>query len=230
MTAPHEKDSRLNRIRRALGNRALSYTGSTGSGATAASLALNGPAPAFGVSLSELSARDGESPNEVPTILRHLCDFLEAHGLYTVGLFRVSPSQRAVSRLRCSMDRLGPDALPLEAPQDVLPAATLLKQFLRDLPEPVIPAALNDVFLSAVKAPCPEEELRKATDCLPLLHFRVLRYLLRFLFRISLAEATNRMSPEALAVVFAPNLMPMPPKMAQAKQIQVRAAKTSKVV
>jgi hypothetical protein len=82
--------------------------------------------------------------------MTRLCSFIEKEsGLNQEGLFRTSGNVKIVQRLRKSFDESG-DA-PLEDTGDVAAAAALLKQFLRDLPQPVIPCHLNQPFFAAVR-------------------------------------------------------------------------------
>ena len=53
------------------------------------------------------------------------------------GLFRISGNAKIVDKLKQSFDNNG-DA-PLETDGDLAAAAALLKQFLRELPQPLIP-------------------------------------------------------------------------------------------
>lgn len=86
----------------------------------------------------------------IPYVMTRLCDFIEKEsGLNQEGLFRISANVRLVEKLRRSFDESG-DA-PLEDAGDVAAAAALLKQFLRDLPQPVIPTHLNQPFFAAVR-------------------------------------------------------------------------------
>lgn len=65
------------------------------------------------------------------------------------GLFRVSGNAKLVDRLRNTFDQFG-DA-PLETDGDVPSAAALLKLFLRELPEPVIPLHVHSMFIEIAK-------------------------------------------------------------------------------
>ena len=86
----------------------------------------------------------------IPFVVTRLCHFIEKEsGLQQEGLFRISANVKQVERLRASFDESG-DA-PLEESGDVAAAAALLKQFLRDLPQPVIPCHLNQPFFAAAR-------------------------------------------------------------------------------
>lgn len=86
----------------------------------------------------------------IPFIISRLCNFIESNsGLTLEGLFRVSGNVKLVEKLKNSFDTFG-DA-PLEAMGDVPSAAALIKLFLRELPEPVIPTNVHRSFLDIVQ-------------------------------------------------------------------------------
>ena len=99
--------------------------------------------------LSDPTATGCKEPG-IPFVVTRLCNFIEKEsGLQQEGLFRISANVRLVERLKNSFNESG-DA-PLEDSGDVAAAAALLKQFLRDLPQPVIPSHLNQPFFAAVR-------------------------------------------------------------------------------
>lgn len=95
------------------------------------------------------SSRIGKQPG-IPFIISRLCNFIESNsGLTLEGLFRVSGNVKLVEKLKNSFDTFG-DA-PLESIGDVPSAAALIKLFLRELPEPVIPTTVHRSFLDVIK-------------------------------------------------------------------------------
>ncbi|KAG9509393.1 Serine/threonine-protein kinase Nek8, partial [Fragariocoptes setiger] len=88
----------------------------------------------------------------VPYVVARLCNYIEENSaqLTHEGIFRVSGNSRLCGKLRTLFDRLG-DA-PLESESvDVATSASMLKMYLRELPEPLIPTNLNGLFLEAAK-------------------------------------------------------------------------------
>lgn len=147
------------RVRKLLSS-PLSRRKSSTTTASGAASSSSGKLKVFGSPLSTLAHVD-HSPSEtclhschkepgIPYIMTRLCSFIEKEsGLNQEGLFRISANIRLVERLRNSFDESG-DA-PLEDSGDVTAAAALLKQFLRDLPQPVIPCHMNPPFFAAVR-------------------------------------------------------------------------------
>ncbi|XP_041632562.2 uncharacterized protein RhoGAP102A isoform X3 [Drosophila kikkawai] len=83
---------------------------------------------------------------KVPIFVYSCIEHLEENGLQKVGLFRVSSSKKRIKQLREEFDNgNGYLRIPVNTcPHDV---ATLLKEFLRDLPEPLLCTTLYSTFL-----------------------------------------------------------------------------------
>ncbi|GFT03924.1 protein FAM13A [Nephila pilipes] len=160
----------------------------------------------FGTPLEVLLQRF-PSEHSVPFIITRLCQYILKTGLTQEGLFRISGNARSVERLKASFDRSG-DA-PLETEGDVSSAAALLKLFLRELPDPIIPLNMHCQFLDAVKDKDKVESIACLIDLveiLPPINYHVLNYLFNFLRKVSDMEDQNRMSASSLGIVFGPNL------------------------
>ncbi|XP_023243022.1 protein FAM13B-like [Centruroides sculpturatus] len=162
----------------------------------------------FGTPL-EILIQKNSSDTPVPYIIMRICQYIEKKGCASNGLFRISGNARLIERLKLSFDQTG-DA-PLETEGDVASAAALLKLFLRELPDPLIPASMHQAFLSAAKTNGQSKEecikqLKNLVQRLPLANLNVLKYLSCFLVSVSHHEEENRMNASALGIVFGPNL------------------------
>lgn len=83
----------------------------------------------------------------VPYVVHRLCSYIEANGFQSAAVFRLSGgSPRLAERLRAAFERRG-DA-DLEAAGCPPTAATLLRQYLKELPQPVVPSAVVGRLLS----------------------------------------------------------------------------------
>lgn len=96
-------------------------------------------------STADITSAVQEEGPAVPNILNECLNYLQSHGLNTLGIFRVSSSKKRVRQLREDFDcgkesTLGPD----QCPHDV---ATLLKEYLRDLPDPLLCRDLYNAFV-----------------------------------------------------------------------------------
>ncbi|CAJ1073776.1 rho GTPase-activating protein 11A [Xyrichtys novacula] len=158
----------------------------------------------FGVPLESLPSYNMES-GIVPSFLVDACMKLLAH-IDTEGLFRKSGSVIRLKALRAKLDA-GEECLSSALPCDV---AGLVKQFFRELPEPVLPTELQEAFLKAQQLST-EEERTSATmllSCvLPDRNMSMLRYFFDFLSNVSKRSAENKMDSSNLSVILAPNLL-----------------------
>ncbi|XP_064881345.1 rho GTPase-activating protein 6-like isoform X1 [Oncorhynchus nerka] len=155
---------------------------------------------------------------QVPRVVERCCCHIERHGLQTVGIFRVGSSIKRVRQLREDFD-MGTDVC-LEEETSVHDVAALLKEFLRDMPDPLLPRELYSAFLHA--------NLLQGTDqflylqlllyLLPACNCDTLLRLLTLLHTVqSHAQDTtgpqdqvflgNKMTATNLAVIFGPNLL-----------------------
>ncbi|XP_034043940.1 protein FAM13A-like [Thalassophryne amazonica] len=97
----------------------------------------------FGVSLLELRER-GLVQGGVPVVVRRMVEHLRKYGLHQEGLFRVSGSVCAVESLKQRLDS-GEDVDFSEA--DTSTVASLLKRFLRDLPEGLVESTVQRALI-----------------------------------------------------------------------------------
>ncbi|NXV22575.1 RHG06 protein, partial [Cepphus grylle] len=155
---------------------------------------------------------------QVPRIVERCCKHIETHGLQTVGIFRVGSSKKRVQQLREEFDQ-GLDVF-LDEHQSVHDVAALLKEFLRDMPDPLIPRELYAAFLStaAMEGLAQLATLQLLLFLLPPCHSDTLHRLLRFLGEVARhAEGSrgpdgqqipgNKMTVSNLATIFGPNIL-----------------------
>ncbi|XP_052386495.1 rho GTPase-activating protein 11A isoform X1 [Carassius gibelio] len=158
----------------------------------------------FGVALEALPHCHVLDYGDVPCFIADVCTSLLEH-LDTEGLFRKSGSVVRVKSLRARLEQ-GEDCLSTALPLDV---AGLLKQFFRELPEPVLTPDLHSAFLKAQELPTDEERTSATVllSCvLPDRNLNTLRYFFSFLKSVSQRCAENKMDSSNLSVIFAPNL------------------------
>ncbi|XP_032403277.1 rho GTPase-activating protein 11A isoform X1 [Xiphophorus hellerii] len=158
----------------------------------------------FGVPLDSLPCYNMEC-GRVPSFLVDACMKLLAH-VETEGLFRKSGSVVRLKELRAKLDA-GEECLPTARPCDV---AGLVKQFFRELPEPILPTELQDAFLKVQQLPSAEERTSATMllSCvIPDKNICVLRHFFDFLHSVSQRSAENKMDSGNLSVILAPNLL-----------------------
>lgn len=158
----------------------------------------------FGVPFNALPQCVVPEYGHIPSFLVDACTNLEEH-IHTEGLFRKSGSVIRLKALKNKLDH-GERCLSSAPPCDI---AGLLKQFFRELPEPILPADLHEALFKAQQLRT--EEKNTATlllSCLMADHtIDVLRYFFSFLRKVSLRSSENKMDSSNLAVIFAPNLL-----------------------
>uniref|UniRef100_A0A8C5QRE5 Rho-GAP domain-containing protein n=1 Tax=Leptobrachium leishanense TaxID=445787 RepID=A0A8C5QRE5_9ANUR len=159
----------------------------------------------FGTALHVLPQTYVQDYGAIPSFLVDMCKYLELHS-HTEGLFRKSGSIMRQKLLKTKLDS-GDSGLSDAQPCDV---AGILKQFFRELPEPILPADLHDALFKAQHLACNEDRVSATIliSCLiPERSLNILRYIFSFLHTVSLRSDANRMDSNNLAVVFAPNLL-----------------------
>ncbi|XP_045783870.1 uncharacterized protein LOC123879995 isoform X5 [Maniola jurtina] len=168
------------------------------------------PAPAaatgwLGAPLERCPA-DPENPL-VPKAVTLPAQAVEAYGLRTVGVYRVPGNAAGVAALAAALDRGEPPPAGDARWADVHVASSLLKAYLRRLPDPILTAHLYPAFIAADRSPERARELRRLVHALPEAHYETLKYLIQHLRRVVAHSAFNKMEARNLAIVFGPTLV-----------------------
>ncbi|KAF2355569.1 Rho GTPase-activating protein domain [Trinorchestia longiramus] len=159
-----------------------------------------------GVSLQFIKENNDQDP--IPSILKQSITFLDhPDALETEGLFRrsvVTSSVEDVKR-RCNAG----EVVTFEPVNDVHLAAVMIKTFLRELEEPLIPYCLYEQVLAMHSLDKGERVTacrRLVVEQLPEDNYLVLKFLVNFLGKVMDRSDLNKMTAGNLAVVFGPNL------------------------
>ncbi|XP_041493824.1 rho GTPase-activating protein 25 isoform X1 [Microtus oregoni] len=165
----------------------------------------------FGQRLDETVAYEQKfGPQLVPILVEKCAEFILEHGVSEEGIFRLPGQDNLVKQLRDAFD--AGERPSFDRDTDVHTVASLLKLYLRDLPEPVVPWSQYEGFLlcgqlmnaDETKA---QQELVKQLSILPRDNYSLLSYICRFLHEIQLNCAVNKMSVDNLATVIGVNLI-----------------------
>lgn len=98
----------------------------------------------FGVELSRLTSEE----RQVPQLVEKLINYIEMHGLYTEGIYRKSGSANKIKELRQGLDT---DVASVNLDDyNIHVIASVLKQWLRELPSPLMTFELYEEFLRAM--------------------------------------------------------------------------------
>ncbi|XP_046302724.1 rho GTPase-activating protein 22 isoform X6 [Marmota monax] len=169
------------------------------------------PAGIFGQRLEDTVHHERKyGPRLAPLLVEQCVDFIRERGLTEEGLFRMPGQANLVRDLQDSFD-CGEKPL-FDSTTDVHTVASLLKLYLRELPEPVIPFARYEDFLSCAQLLTKDEgegtlELAKQVSNLPQANYNLLRYICKFLDEVQSHSNINKMSVQNLATVFGPNIL-----------------------
>ncbi|XP_028251168.1 rho GTPase-activating protein 6-like isoform X2 [Parambassis ranga] len=155
---------------------------------------------------------------QVPRVVDSCCQHIEKYGLQTVGIFRVGSSKKRVRQLREEFDR-GIDVL-LDEEHSVHDVAALLKEFFRDMPDPLLTKELYTAFINTTLLDSDEQQsvTQLLVYLLPACNSDTLHRLLEFLSIVANhandqqdkdgQEITgNKMTSLNLATIFGPNLL-----------------------
>ncbi|KAI8600445.1 hypothetical protein EDD21DRAFT_395687 [Dissophora ornata] len=124
-------------------------------------------------------------------------------GLQTEGIFRISGDLGAVAELRARIELGNYDLAGITDPH--VPCS-LLRLWIRDLPEPVIP---YDMYQRCIQGAQDKEAVTSLVASLPLWHKEMIVYLASFLktFNDPVVREATKMGLSNLAMVFAPTLL-----------------------
>ncbi|XP_069749277.1 rho GTPase-activating protein 6-like isoform X2 [Narcine bancroftii] len=155
---------------------------------------------------------------QVPRIVQQCCRHIESYGLQTVGIFRVGSSKKRVRQLRDEFDQ-GLEVI-LDEEHSVHDVAALLKEFLRDMPDPLLPRELYRAFINTMSMNHKKQlsTLQLLIYLLPPCNCDTLLRLLELLSKVASCahdsvgndgqEVTgNKMTSLNLATIFGPNLL-----------------------
>ncbi|XP_027009220.2 rho GTPase-activating protein 22 isoform X1 [Tachysurus fulvidraco] len=145
-----------------------------------------------------------------PLVVEQCVDFIREQGLMEVGLFRQPGQATLVKELQEAFD--AGEKPSFDSSTDVHTVASLLKLYLRELPEPLVPFSRYQEFLICGKKISSDREqglleLRNLLHELPVANFKLLKYICQFLNEVQSFSSTNKMSIQNLATVFGPNIL-----------------------
>ncbi|KAJ5063874.1 GTPase activating protein [Bipolaris maydis] len=156
--------------------------------------------PIFGVTLEELFRRDG-SP--VPIIVYQCIQAVDLYGLEVEGIYRIPGTSSHIQQMKALFDS--------ESFQhDVNSVAGLLKQFFRELPDPLLTREFYGKYIEAARIDddtMRRDSMHALINALPDPNYATLRALALHLHRVQQSSEINRMSTANLAICWAPSIM-----------------------
>eukprot|EP01104_Vermistella_antarctica_P010577 TRINITY_DN2831_c0_g1_i1.p1 TRINITY_DN2831_c0_g1~~TRINITY_DN2831_c0_g1_i1.p1 ORF type:complete len:636 (+),score=164.97 TRINITY_DN2831_c0_g1_i1:163-2070(+) len=168
----------------------------------------------FGVPLEVLLEREGRTERGVPLLVEDIITYLRNVALNTEGLFRISGNAGKINEhiKNCNTGKPPPAKhMPIHE------AAGLLKQYFRDLPNPVLTFDLYEPLLKSYHLHDKGDlEIGPLVNQLRVHFKRLLRpgvyrsltlYLMAFLGEVIANSEHNKMNAQNMAVVFGPNIL-----------------------
>lgn len=158
----------------------------------------------FGVPLIVHVQRFGQP---LPLGVQQALRYLRSQCLDQVGLFRKSGVKSRIQALR-QMNESSSDDVNYED-QSAYDVADMVKQFFRDLPEPLLTSKLGETFLHIYQYVPKEQRLQAVQAAIMLMsdeNREVLQTLLCFLSDVTSSVQENQMTPMNIAVCLAPSL------------------------
>ncbi|KAL2734532.1 hypothetical protein V1477_013709 [Vespula maculifrons] len=148
--------------------------------------------------------------DNVPVILDKCINFISTHGIMSEGIYRRSGSSSAVIKLLEAFRR---DAWAIQITRGSYTehdVATVLRRFLRDLPESLFPASIHNLLCRSSELSNENERIqiyRNLLTTLDPITSATIRRILAHLHYLSQQSSRNLMTVENLSAVWGPTLM-----------------------
>lgn len=163
--------------------------------------------PIFGVPLADAVERtmmyDGV---RLPAVFRECIDYMEKHGMKCEGIYRVSGIKSKVDELKAAYDREESPNLEEYEPNTV---ASLLKQYLRDLPENLLTKELMPRFEEACGRTTEMEkvqEFQRLLKELPECNHLLISWLIVHMDHVIAKELETKMNIQNISIVLSPTV------------------------
>ncbi|XP_049782711.1 stAR-related lipid transfer protein 13 [Schistocerca cancellata] len=168
----------------------------------------------FGVPLVVSVQRSGQA---LPRCIQIALRWLENNALDQVGLFRKSGVRSRIHKLKIMTETHG-DLVSYEG-QQAYDVADMVKQYFRELPDPLMTNKLSETFISIFQhvsvASLRAEAVRCALLLLPDEHREALQALLWLLSCVAQHSSVNQMTASNIAVCLAPSIFQLQPELAE---------------
>ncbi|XP_025084888.1 arf-GAP with Rho-GAP domain, ANK repeat and PH domain-containing protein 1-like isoform X4 [Pomacea canaliculata] len=161
------------------------------------------------IKLSGMSLLEQQlTPDNIPVIVDKCLNQIYGRGQYEEGVYRKSATQSRVIQL---LDDLRKDARGVRLDDsDIHEIASCLKRFLRELEDSLFTRQLYNEWIHTSQITDHQNKFlwyRYLLEKLPLVNYSTLKCIVTHIWKMSLMEAANKMSVEALVTCFAPTLM-----------------------
>ncbi|KAI9259326.1 hypothetical protein BY458DRAFT_440511 [Sporodiniella umbellata] len=160
----------------------------------------------YGVSLEVLMCE-----MKVPVVVEKCIQEIEKRGLEEVGIYRVAGTGSIVTALKTEFNK-NIDNVDLSDSKwaDINVIADAFKQFLRELPEPLLTYTYYDEFINASASGDHDQRvylIKEVIKKLPFSNYILLKRITEHFVTVTDFEAINHMYATNLAIVFGPTLL-----------------------
>ncbi|KRT84738.1 hypothetical protein AMK59_43 [Oryctes borbonicus] len=151
---------------------------------------------------------------ELPFVVTKCVEEVEARGLHTEGIYRLSGFAEEIDAIKMALDKDGEKAdLSMSKYPNINVITGALKLYLRLLPIPLITFLVHPLLNDAMQHRNLDlriSSIMHSLKSLPKAHYDSLKYMIHHLQRVASCSAINKMNPHNLATVFAPTLIGPP--------------------
>ncbi|KAI8384559.1 uncharacterized protein BYT42DRAFT_265892 [Radiomyces spectabilis] len=162
----------------------------------------------FGTDLSAQVAREDRT---VPLLVEECIAAVESRGMNYEGIYRKSGGAAQMRAIQLAFEQGDPIQLNnAEEFNDICAVTSVLKQYFRELPNPLITFELYSTFLSAIAETTGQAKLKRFSELLsqlPHANYGTLKLLIQHLHRVQQHSNENLMTTKNLAMVFGPTLL-----------------------
>ncbi|XP_066151993.1 beta-chimaerin isoform X2 [Euwallacea fornicatus] len=166
----------------------------------------------FGIELTTLLSA---YKAELPFVVTKCVAEVEARGLTTEGIYRLSGFADEIDAIKMGFDKDGEKAdLSMERYPNINVITGALKLYLRILPVPLVTFEVHPRLIDAIQHNDVDLQLSSIKHALLLLpkpHYDTLKFMIYHLNRVARHAPINKMNALNLATVFAPTLIHHPP-------------------
>ncbi|KAI8975385.1 hypothetical protein BDF20DRAFT_603021 [Mycotypha africana] len=162
----------------------------------------------FGIELSERAQLENR---DVPLIVEECIKEVEKRGLSYEGIYRKSGGAAQIRSVQLAFDQGEKVNLSNEEQyNDICAITSVLKQYFRELPNPLFTYELYENFIKISTMDHGDNKLNafiEVLSMLPTAHQATLMFLFNHLVKVHMHSEINRMNIKNLSMVFAPTIM-----------------------
>ncbi|KAI9490027.1 hypothetical protein BDB00DRAFT_875726 [Zychaea mexicana] len=162
---------------------------------------------------NDLVAQVRSENGTVPKIVQKCIEAVETRGMDFEGIYRKSGAAGQMRLIQQAFEN-GDETCNLcdeDQWNDICAITSVLKQYFRDLPNPLFTHEMHSNFMDAAKPSSSTDQqfalYQKAIHSLPSENYNTLKYLMQHLDKVQQQSQENLMTTKNLAVVFGPTLM-----------------------